>query len=298
MRVLVTGAGGQFGHDLVRHCVASGDDVVALERTALDVGDRDAVAAALDRHRPEVVVNAAAWTAVDACERDVARAFRDNADAVRYLREACDRRSAHLVQISTDYVFDGTATRPYREDDPIAPLGVYGASKAEGEQAVHEAGGTVVRTSWLFAEGGPSFVHTMLRLAKERPVLRVVADQHGRPTLTRDLADAIVRIAQRLQLGAPIAWGTYHFASAGRASWCDVARQIVELQAPYTGRKPPVDAISTDEYPTPAKRPRNSELDTSKLERALALSPAPWQVGMTALVSELLAGTTPEPKPA
>ena len=194
MRVLVTGAGGQFGHDFARLCVESGDDVVALDRATLDVGDRDAVASAVDRHRPEVVVNAAAWTAVDACESNAARASRDNADAVRYLRAACDRQGAHLVQISTDYVFDGTLDRPYREDDATNPLSVYGQSKLAGEQAAGPEA-TIVRTSWVCGEHGQNMVKTILRLAGEQPVLRFVDDQRGHPSFTADLAPLIRRLA-------------------------------------------------------------------------------------------------------
>ena len=187
MRVLVTGAGGQLGRELARHCAAAGDDVVALDRAQLDVGDRRAVAQALGTHQPEVVVNAAAWTAVDACEGDPERAFRDNADAVRWLREACDGAGAHLVQVSTDYVFDGTLDRPYREDDAPNPLSVYGRSKLAGELAAGDAA-TIVRTSWLCGAIGGNMVKTVLRLAKERDELSFVEPK------TKDMVSVIKHV--------------------------------------------------------------------------------------------------------
>ena len=260
MRVLVTGAGGQFGHDLVRHCVASGDDVVALERSALDVGDRDAVAAALDRHRPEVVVNAAAWTAVDACERDVARAFRDNADAVRYLREACDRHSAHLVQISTDYVFDGTLDRPYREHDATNPLSVYGQSKLAGEQAAGEAA-TIVRTSWVCGATGSNMVKTVLRLIEASAPLAFVTDQRGCPTFTADLAGPVRELAVQRRAGV------FHVTNQRAVSWFEFVREIVAA----TGGDPdvvhPILAADLDP-PRPAPRPANSVLENTALQAA------------------------------
>jgi dTDP-4-dehydrorhamnose reductase len=188
-----------------------------------------------------------------------------------------------LLHVSTDYVFDGTATRPYREDDPLAPLGVYGESKAAGERAVHANGGTVVRTSWLFGEGGPSFVHTMLRLARERPVLRVVADQHGCPTWADDLADALVALVEHPQL-AP----TYHFCNAGATTWHAFATAIVALarsHVPIACER--IDAITTADYPTPAKRPAYSVLDCTRIA-SLGIAQPGWQRGLEHVVAKEL----------
>ncbi|MEZ5295434.1 MAG: NAD(P)-dependent oxidoreductase [Ilumatobacteraceae bacterium] len=191
MRILVTGAAGQLGHDLVAACRREGDDVVAADRATLDIGDRDQVAAVVGAAMPDVVVNCAAWTAVDACESDPERAQRVNGDAVAWLRQSCDHVGAHLVQISTDYVFDGTLDRPYVETDPTGPQSVYGRSKLAGEQAAGPDA-TIVRTSWVCGEAGGNMVKTVLRLSAERDSLSFVDDQRGCPTFTADLAPSSV----------------------------------------------------------------------------------------------------------
>ena len=212
---------GQLGHELTRHCVQAGDDVVALERARLDVGDPRAVSAPFATHRPDVVVNAAAWTAVDACESDPARAFRDNADAVRWLREACDRRGAHLVQISTDYVFDGTLDRPYREDDETNPLSVYGKSKLAGELAAGDTA-TIVRTSWVCGAAGGNMVKTVLRMLSVGAPLAFVTDQRGCPTFTADLAGPVRELARQRRAGV------FHVTNQRAVSWFEFVREIVE----------------------------------------------------------------------
>jgi dTDP-4-dehydrorhamnose reductase len=275
MKVLVTGGRGQLGRS-----VAARTDVWAPDVDELDICD-PAQAARVAGH--DLVINAAAYTAVDKAEGERDRAFAINRDGAGHLARACAERGIRLLHVSTDYVFDGTGTRPYREDDPIAPLGVYGASKAEGEQAVHEAGGTVVRTSWLFAEGGPSFVHTMLRLARERPVLRVVADQRGCPTYAGDLADALLALGKLPQL-AP----TYHYCNTGATTWHAFATAIVEEARKKTQLAcDRIEAITTAEYPTPAKRPAYSVLDTERIRQA-GIVPPPWQAGLARVVAHAL----------
>ncbi|HET9989132.1 MAG TPA: dTDP-4-dehydrorhamnose reductase [Kofleriaceae bacterium] len=275
MKLLVTGGRGQLGRALVRR---GGDAIVACDLPELDICDGDAVARALDGCTG--VINAAAYTAVDKAETEREQAYAVNRDGAGNVARACAVRGIPLVHVSTDYVFDGTATTPYREDAPLHPLGVYGESKLAGEEAVREAGGTIVRTSWLFGQGGPSFVHTMVRLATERPVLRVVADQHGCPTWADDLADALIALVH-----APV--GTYHFCNAGPTTWHAFATAIVaEARKHRTLACERIEPITTAEYPTPAKRPAYSVLDTSKVQ-ALGIVPPPWTIGLARVIAEV-----------
>lgn len=257
MRVLVTGGAGQLAHDIARRWARAGDEVIAVSRDRLDVSDRDDVMGAVTGWRPDVVVNCAAWTAVDACEGDAERAFAVNALGVRWAREACERTGAHLVQISTDYVFDGTLDRAYREWDPPSPRSVYGASKLGGER---EAGpsATVVRTSWVCGEQGNNMVKTVLRLVDERSSLSFVADQRGCPTFTTDLADAVRRLAVDRRSGV------YHVTNDGPVSWYEFVRDIVA----EAGRDPEmVHPIATADLdpPRPAPRPANGVLDNAAM---------------------------------
>jgi len=260
MRVLVTGGRGQLARDVATRWTAAGDEVVGLTRDDLDVRDRDAVLGAITTTRPDVVVNCAAWTAVDACEGDPDRAFAVNALGVRWVREACEIAGAHLVHVSTDYVFDGTSPRPYREWDPPRPASVYGASKLGGE---HEAGpdATIVRTSWVCGEHGNNMVRTVLRLVEERTTLSFVDDQRGCPTFTTDLADALRRLA------ADRRPGIHHVTNRGAVSWYEFVREIVAA----AGHDPEmVEPISTADLdpPRPAPRPANSVLDNAVLRLA------------------------------
>ncbi len=257
MRVLVTGAQGQLGHEVVATCQAAGDEVLGVDRAVVDVTSRDAVLGAVTSWRPDAVVHCAAWTAVDACEGDPARAYAANALAVRWVREACDRTGAHLVHVSTDYVFDGTLDRPYHEWDVPAPRSVYGASKLAGER---EAGpdATVVRTSWVCGARGSNMVRTVVRLAAERDSLAFVDDQRGCPTFTVDLATALRRLAVDRRPGV------HHVTNQGAVSWYEFVREIVAA----TGRDPSmVTPISTAQLqpPRPAPRPANSVLDNAVL---------------------------------
>jgi dTDP-4-dehydrorhamnose reductase len=263
MRLLITGAGGQLGIDLVRCCESAGDDVVATSHTELDVSDRDAVHGAVSMLRPDAVLNCAAWTAVDACEGDPDRAFAQNALAVRWLAESCDNAGARLVQISTDYVFDGLLDRPYNEWDDPSPQSVYGASKLAGEREAMALGGSaaVVRTSWVCSENGSNMVRTIVRLANERPELSFVSDQIGHPTFTADLAPMIRRIAVDRRSGI------HHVTNQTATSWYGFARDVVAAM----GKNPDmVRAITTDELQParPAPRPANSVLDNAVLRMA------------------------------
>lgn len=263
MRVLVTGAGGQLGVDLVRCCETSGDQVTATSHADLDVTDRDAVHGAVSSLRPDVVINCAAWTAVDACEDDPDRALALNALAVRWLAEGCDGAGARLVQISTDYVFDGSLDRPYHEWDDPSPQSVYGTTKLLGEREALALGAsaTVIRTSWLSSRHGPNMVRTIMRLAAQLPELAFVADQIGHPTFTADLAPVVRRLAVDRRSGI------HHVTNQAPTSWYGFACDVVAAM----GKSPDmVRPITTAELqpPRPARRPANSVLDNAVLRLA------------------------------
>ena len=267
MKALVTGAGGQLGHDVVATAELEGDEVLALTHRDLDVTDRRAVLQAVSTWRPEVVIHCAAWTAVDACESDPGRAQAVNGLAVRWVAEACDDVGAHLVHVSTDYVFDGCLTRPYHEFDRPNPLGVYGASKLAGEREATVLGGaaTVARTSWVCGQHGPNMVRTILRLLADGDDtpgrLAFVDDQRGCPTFTADLAPMLRRLALERR------GGVHHVTNQGAVSWFEFAQAVANA----AGRDPAlVRPISTAELdpPRPAPRPANSVLDNAVLRTA------------------------------
>ena len=253
MRLLVTGAGGQLGHDVVAHCSERGDDVIGVSHAELDVTQRDHVHGAVLSIRPDAIINCAAWTAVDACESDEQRAFLANALSVRWLREAASLTASHLVTVSTDYVFDGSQPEPYREWDTPHPQSVYGASKLAGE---HEAGpdAAVVRTSWVCGEHGANMVATVLRLIGERDHLSFVDDQRGCPTFTADLAPALRQLAVERRSGI------HHLTNARPVSWFEFVQEIVSAAGKDPSMVSPIATADLDP-PRPAPRPMNSVLD-------------------------------------
>ncbi|MGH9213177.1 MAG: dTDP-4-dehydrorhamnose reductase [Acidimicrobiales bacterium] len=261
MRVLVTGAGGQLGHDVVLACEAAGDEVVAADHGRLDVGDRAQVDQAVGGARPDVVVHAGAWTAVDACEGDPDRAYRVNALGTRWVADACRRAGAYLCYVSTDYVFDGTKDGPYVEWDRANPRSAYGRSKWGGELEARAApGASVVRTSWVCGEHGNNMVKTVLALA-DRPQLAFVDDQRGCPSFTADLAVAIRRLAaDRLP-------GVFHVTNQGSVSWYEFVREILEVAGHDPDIVKPITTAELDP-PRPAPRPANSVLDNAALRLA------------------------------
>ena len=267
MRLLVTGAGGQLGRDVVAAATNAGDDVLGLAHAALDVTDRDAVLGAITTWRPDAVVHCAAWTAVDACEGDPRRAFASNAMAVRWVVEGCHRAGAHLVHVSTDYVFDGELDRPYREWDATGPRSVYGASKlaGEGEALALGPAATVVRTSWVCGEHGSNMVRTVLRLAADRVgqlgSLAFVDDQRGHPTFTADLAPLLRRLALDRRSGV------IHATNQGEVSWYGFAQQVLAAAGFDPGMVCPISSAELDP-PRPAPRPANSVLDNAVLRAA------------------------------
>lgn len=284
-RLLVLGAAGQLGADLVRHASDSGrDDVATLTRDDLDLADPDAIGPALDGLEFDILVNCAAWTRVDDAESDPAGAFAVNATAVREIAAACRRQDARLVTVSTDYVFDGEAGRPYAEDAAPAPVNVYGASKLTGEalaRAVYPARTTIVRTASLFGSGGDgrpgrNFVESMIRAATEGRALRVVDDVTMSPTWTGHLAPALLSL---IDANAPA--GLYHLAAEGAATWYDFARAALE------GAGVDADLSPTDSagYPTPARRPRYSVLDTGRAA-SLGIRMPPWESGLARYLRE------------
>lgn len=263
MRVLITGAGGQLGIDVAAACAVAGDEVFAFDREGLDIGSRSAAHNAITSLRPEAVINCAAWTAVDACEGDPDRALALNGTAVRWLAEASHRAGAHLVQVSTDYVFDGTLDRPYHEWDDTDPQSVYGLTKLIGEREALVLGpsATVVRTSWVCGRNGSNMVKTVMRLADAHPQMSFVDDQIGHPTFTHDLAPVLRRLAlDRLS-------GVVHATNQGACSWYQFAGEVVAAMGKDPAMVQPIATV--DLQPArPAPRPANSVLDNTVLRMA------------------------------
>ena len=288
--ILVFGGNGQLGRELVNAAAERHMTLQALPRTEADIADAAAVAAAFKRWKPDLVVNAAAYTNVDGAESHDAEARRGNELGPAVLAAACAAADTPLVHISTDYVFDGSKDGAYRESDPVHPISAYGRSKAAGEDAVRRAldRHVILRTAWLYSQFGRNFLKTILQLAQTRDELRIVADQHGNPTSARELAEAILHIAPRV-IAEPRLSGTYHFTADGATTWHGFADCIVAAAAPITGRKPQVTPIATADYPTPAKRPANSRLDCSLFVQTFGLTPRPWRDAVQATTQALVA---------
>jgi dTDP-4-dehydrorhamnose reductase len=284
MRVLIFGKTGQVGREL--GCLAWPADasVVQLDRDQCNLTEPAHAADWVLKTQPDIVINAAAHTAVDRAESETAIAAAINTDAPAAMAQACRKTGATMIHVSTDYVFDGSKHAPYVESDPVAPLSVYGRTKQEGEAAIRSALAehVILRTSWVFAAHGSNFVRTMLRLESERPELRIVADQRGSPTAARDIAKAISRIAKAVAEDRG-AWGTYHFASAEPTTWLDFADAIFALR----GVGPRLVPITTEEYPTPARRPMYSVLDCGRIARDYGIAQPSWRAALTDVISEL-----------
>jgi dTDP-4-dehydrorhamnose reductase len=259
-----------------------------FERKAIDITGSASVSETLRRERPDLVINLAAYTAVDRAESEPEAAWAVNCAGAAHLAAACDESGAALVHLSTDYVFNGRKIDAYREEDAVDPLGVYGHSKEAGERAVRAAleQHVILRTAWVFGASGINFVKTMLRLASERPVLRVVADQRGCPTAAADIAAALIAIAESIERGEA-RWGTYHFAGDAAISWHGFAEAIFESAIPQLAPRPKLEPIATEQYPTPAQRPMNSVLDCRRIEQAFGVSPSPWRASLASVIQEL-----------
>lgn len=286
-RVVLIGASGMLG-TMVQATVPDAYELVPLSRHDLDIRDRDGVLEKLTRFAPDVIVNCAAFTDVDGCESETELADAVNAAGPGNLALAAKRLGAVLVHVSTDYVFDGTGSRPYTEEDPVAPRSAYGRSKLMGEEAIPASGLKeyfIVRTSWLYGPGGKNFVETMLRLAREREELRVVADQVGSPTYTRDLALAIYRLLSTRS------YGIYHFSDEGSCSWHEFASEIIRQYGRLEAlRVRSVIPIRTQEYPLPAERPRYSVLSKEKYAAATGARIPDWRESLSAYLKSKTQG--------
>jgi dTDP-4-dehydrorhamnose reductase len=294
VKVLVFGAGGQIGREVRRATWPSHYSLVPLDRGKVDITKSALVSAVFRKERPDLAINLAAYTAVDRAESEPGAAWAANCAGAAHIAAACDETGSPLIHLSTDYVFDGRKTEPYREEDPVGPLSVYGCSKEAGERTVRAAldNHLILRTAWVYGAYGANFVKTMLRLAAERPLLRVVADQHGCPTSAAEIGTALIVIARHLERG-DAKWGTYHFAGAGAVSWYGFAEEIFNLAAPRLAARPQLVAIGTEQYPTPAPRPMNSVLDCSKIKNLYGISPPPWQTALGRVIEQLVDGTRP-----
>ncbi|WP_043310869.1 dTDP-4-dehydrorhamnose reductase [Pseudomonas sp. ML96] len=289
MRVLVAGAQGQVGHELMR-AVPVGFEIIGLGSRELNLADSQQVMKRVAEIAPGAIINAAAYTAVDRAESESAAAYAVNRDGVALLADQAERAGIPLFHISTDYVFAGNGISPYKESDPVAPVGVYGASKLAGEQALFErcSRALVLRTSWVFGAHGQNFVRTMLRLGRERDELAVVADQRGGPTPAAGIAGALWQLVQLYRDKGELQWGCYHFSGGPACSWYEFAEEIFRqaLELGLIERSPRLRAIVSSEYPTPARRPLWSVLDCSKLNAEFGIQQPDWRTELRSVLQE------------
>jgi dTDP-4-dehydrorhamnose reductase len=293
MRLLIAGWQGQVARALVELAPSAADvEAFAVGRPGLDLCNAATIKRAMTDFHPDVIINSAAYTAVDKAESEQEAAFALNRTGAGLLAEEAAKRGAAIIHISTDYVFDGRKSVPYVETDAVAPQNIYGQSKLQGEQAVRQMNPehVIARTAWVYSATGSNFVKTMLRLAGERDSLRVVDDQIGNPTYAPHLAKALLEIARKVR-HAPRddQWGTYHLAGLGDVSWCGFAREVFRVSAELGGPSASVTPISTADYPTPAARPKNSRLDCSKAEQMFGVTLPDWREGVRECVTRLLA---------
>jgi dTDP-4-dehydrorhamnose reductase len=295
-RILVTGGNGQLGTELKRYAWPEGWAVTVIDIDELDLRDPAAITAMVASQPWAAVISAGAYTAVDQAESDVVTAWAVNAMAPAAFAEACVKADIPIVQVSTDYVFDGARDGAWEVTDPVAPLGVYGASKLGGELAVRTSGAryAIVRTAWVVSAHGNNFIKTMLRVGASNPTLRVVDDQHGSPTSATDLAAALAKITMRLVEDLTAPTGTYHFSNAGAVTWAGFAREIFVQSAARGGASAEVQGITTAEYPTPATRPANSLLSHDAIICDYGIRPPAWQTALGKILDELLGAPNKE----
>jgi dTDP-4-dehydrorhamnose reductase len=288
--ILVTGTTGQLVTCLARQ---GGAGVMSIGRPELDFDAPETIKAVLARHAPRLIVNAAAYTAVDKAESDPEAADRANHLAPAHIAAYCAQAGIPLIHVSTDYVFDGAKGAPYVETDPTSPTGVYGRTKRDGETAVLDSGAQalILRTSWVYASHGKNFVRTMLNAAKRMPKLRVVGDQHGCPTNAADLATAILAIIARIDATGwqPGYGGVFHAAGTGEATWFDLALAVFSESARNGGEIPEMECITTADWPTPARRPADSRLDCTRLSEVFAIRLPSWRISLAGVVDDIFA---------
>jgi len=279
VRVLVSGCNGQVGF-LLKKLLTNKVELLALTREELDITNRHLVNDTINNFKPDVVINAAAYTAVDKAESEEELAFSINCIGPEYLAKAANKANAALIHISTDYVFEGNKSGIYSEDDPVNPQGMYGQTKLAGEAAVKRCCKKylILRTAWIFGEHGNNFVKTMLRLAKDRDALSIVSDQVGGPTYAGDIATAIIEIVNKIKMGENINWGVYHFSGMPYVSWFEFAQYIFTKakKKEILENIPQLTPITTKEFPTPAKRPENSKLNCQAIENEFGIVPSDW----------------------
>ena len=287
MKILITGRNGQLATALG---ALADNESVTLGRDKLDISDRDSVRHAINATDPNVIINAAAYTAVDKAETDERSAFAVNEMGPRFLAEASAERSIPIIHVSTDYVFSGTKPAPYTEEDPVAPTGVYGKSKLAGEEAVRVTNPKhlILRTAWVYSATGHNFVKTMLRLASDRDRINVVDDQQGNPTYAPHLGAAIIGLVSEVfEIDASGPWGTYHLTGSGATTWCGLAREVFAQSKAVGGPSAVAVPIATADYPTPAARPANSQLDCSKFRKTFGSELPDWRDGVAECISQL-----------
>lgn len=291
MRLAVTGTQGQVVQALRERAAGAGVTVVAIGRPAIDLADPASVAGAFDAAQPDAIISAAAYTAVNQAESEPDLAMAVNAAGAGAVAAEAARLGVPVLHLSTDYVFDGSGTRPWREDDPTGPLGTYGRTKLAGEHAVAAATANhaILRTAWVYSPFGANFVKTMLRLAGTHPEVRVVADQFGNPTSAFDIADAVMAVARNLVADpAPALRGVFHLAGQGETNWADFAEAIFARSAARNGPAVPVAHITTAEFPTPAPRPANSRLDCTRLASVHGVTLPPWHGALDTVIARLV----------
>lgn len=292
MRILVAGGQGQVGSALAQQGLKQNLDLIALGRQDLDITSAASIAAAFTKYEPDLLINAAAYTAVDKAESEPELAYAINETATALQADACAERDIPMLHISTDYVFDGTKDSPYVETDPVNPIAVYAKSKEAGERALRARleRHIILRTSWVFGLEGNNFVKTMVRMAKDRDRLTVVADQFGGPSSARAIAEALLTIATQYQSGSSIAWGTYHYCQKPYVSWHQFAEAVVAraTELGVVDHEVEVAPIPSSEFPTSVARPHNSKLDTRNVEKAFGLESSNWSNDVNLLLCALV----------
>ena len=291
MKVLITGAQGQVGKEIAYLANKYQYDVIAASRIDLDITNSKNLNNYIKNHKPDIVINAAAYTAVDKAEEEQALAYAINHNGAENLAATCLEQSIPLIHISTDYVFDGSKEEAYNEEDKVSPLGTYGMSKWQGEESIRKqmTQYLILRVAWVFGAQGNNFVKTMLRLGKEKDKLNVVTDQFGGPSPAKNIAEAIIKLVAQYEKDKKLQWGTYHYCGNPKTTWYDFAKEIFE-QANEIGllnKKIQVNPILTTQYPTPAKRPKNSMLDCVKFKNTFKIEMPDWREALKHVLTEL-----------